>query len=96
MPLYDFRCEDGHVTEHRCPMAIREIACSLCERVAHRQFTITEPSRIRITEGFRTVVASDVCEEFKRTVYPVAPQPEKPRWVGGFGHPKGWVGGEGG
>jgi hypothetical protein len=36
MPVYEFQCDKGHVTERMVPMGTREIVCSACieERMA--------------------------------------------------------------
>ena len=35
-PLYDFRCEEGHVTEVRAGREVQALLCPTCGRVAHR------------------------------------------------------------
>jgi len=38
MPLHDFRCPQGHVTESREPSHMTEILCSQCDAKAERVF----------------------------------------------------------
>ena len=42
MPLYDFRCGEGHETEARKEMACSEIVCPSCGGVARRKAVYAE------------------------------------------------------
>jgi putative FmdB family regulatory protein len=36
MPLYDYRCNEGHVTEVRAGYDVKTLPCPTCGREAHR------------------------------------------------------------
>lgn len=43
--MYDFRCNDGHVTEHYCSYEVQEMSCPICSKSAVR---IVSPVRISL------------------------------------------------
>ena len=43
--MYDFRCDDGHVTEHYCSYEVQEMSCPICSKQATR---IVSPVRISL------------------------------------------------
>jgi putative FmdB family regulatory protein len=36
MPLYDFKCPNGHVTEKLAPATVKNVPCPKCDRSARR------------------------------------------------------------
>ena len=42
MPLYDFRCDDGHVSEHLTPVGTTSVQCPVCHKPA-KQVWLTAP-----------------------------------------------------
>lgn len=62
MPLYDFRCPEGHVTEQRTATSVDRLACPACGKLAARQFHLARPDQFRFWEGYH-VTASDVLPE---------------------------------
>lgn len=47
MPLYDYRCEEGHVTERLAPFDCTYTSCFTCGRTAKRQsvYQVASPQR---------------------------------------------------
>lgn len=41
MPIYSYKCEDDHITDHLCPMSKRTIpkVCKVCREDAHMIIT---------------------------------------------------------
>lgn len=58
MPLYEFRCETGHETEHLLPMSTttREISCPECGTLAKRRVSApavssADPARMKLLDS---------------------------------------------
>jgi putative FmdB family regulatory protein len=55
MPLYDYRCPNGHTTEQIRKSDVTEIACPLCQATAERQ--LSRPGAV----GRRRAAESPTC-----------------------------------
>lgn len=66
MPLYDYRCEEGHSTEHSRPMADREtpVTCPSCGKDAGVIFSPPEPHNIYTPSNFRAVLGAPTWSDF--------------------------------
>ena len=65
MPLYDFECESGHVTEDMVKSTIKEIPCPTCGQPANRVW-LKAPDFDWGAMGAQRNVSPEFTERFER------------------------------
>ena len=52
MPLYDYRCPEGHIHEHLVPSDVRTVKCDTCGEEAPRVYlTLAKPHWSALAQG---------------------------------------------
>ena len=76
MPIYDFKCSEGHVTEHRFPITsdIRETECPECGQNARRM--ISAPFTRRVDQSKAAAVESAQKSAYEPQVVNSVPRTE--------------------
>jgi hypothetical protein len=53
MPIYDYVCDNGHITERRAPLSLEYINCPECEAAARRAACYREQHLVGLETGPR-------------------------------------------